>query len=151
MCSGAWDGFAAGVMVAASVWSLLIPAIEESVPTMGRLAFLPAVIGFWVGTGFLLLLDVLIPHLHLNRDAKPEGLRSHLQRTTMMILAVTLHNIPEGMAVGMIYAGFYWIRGPFPSAVRRRCLWALPSKISQKEPSFPCPLKPPAWENTKPL
>ncbi len=100
------DGFAAGVMVAASVWSLLIPAIEESVPTMGRLAFLPAVIGFWVGTGFLLLLDVLIPHLHLNRDAKPEGLRSHLQRTTMMILAVTLHNIPEGMAVGMIYAGF---------------------------------------------
>lgn len=99
------DGFAAGVMVAASVWSLLIPAIEES-SALGRLAFLPAFIGFWVGTVFLLLLDVMIPHLHLNQDAKPEGIKSHLQRTTMMILAVTLHNIPEGMAVGMIYAGY---------------------------------------------
>lgn len=97
-------GFAAGVMVAASIWSLLIPALEESA-ALGRLAFIPAAVGFWVGTLFLLLLDTLIPHLHLNAQ-KAEGPKSHLARTTMMILAVTLHNIPEGMAVGMIYAGF---------------------------------------------
>ena len=99
----ALTGFAAGVMVAASVWSLLIPAMEQSAH-LGRLAFLPAVGGFWGGTAFMLLLDELIPHLHLDED-QPEGLKSHLAKTTMMVLAVTLHNIPEGMAVGAVYAG----------------------------------------------
>lgn len=97
-------GFAAGVMVAASVWSLLIPAIEESAP-LGKMAFLPATIGFGVGILFLLLLDRVIPHLHMNAK-KAEGPKSHLERTTMLVLAVTLHNIPEGMAVGVVYAGF---------------------------------------------
>ena len=92
-------GFAAGVMVAASIWSLLIPAIEQS-EGMGKLSFLPAFIGFWVGVLFLLLLDRLIPHLHIGSD-KAEGPKSKLGRTTMMVLAVTLHNIPEGMAVDM--------------------------------------------------
>ena len=97
-------GFAAGVMVAASIWSLLIPAIEQS-EGMGKLSFLPAFIGFWVGVLFLLLLDRLIPHLHVG-SAQAEGPKSRLGRTTMMVLAVTLHNIPEGMAVGVMYAGF---------------------------------------------
>ena len=97
-------GFAAGVMVAASVWSLLIPAIEQS-EGMGKLSFLPAFIGFWVGVLFLLLLDRLIPHLHVGSE-QAEGPKSKLGRTTMMVLAVTLHNIPEGMAVGVVYAGF---------------------------------------------
>ena len=97
-------GFAAGVMVAASIWSLLIPAIEQS-EDMGKLSFLPAFIGFWVGVLFLLLLDRLIPHLHVGSE-QVEGPKSRLGRTTMMVLAVTLHNIPEGMAVGVMYAGF---------------------------------------------
>ena len=97
-------GFAAGVMVAASIWSLIIPAMEQSEP-MGKLAFIPAVIGFWGGVLFLLLLDHIIPHLHMNAT-KAEGPRSRLAKTTMMVLAVTLHNIPEGMAVGVVYAGF---------------------------------------------
>ena len=97
-------GFAAGVMVAASIWSLLIPAIEQS-EGMGRLSFLPALIGFWVGVLFLLMLDRLIPHLHVGSD-QTEGPKSKLGRTTMMVLAVTLHNIPEGMAVGVVYAGY---------------------------------------------
>lgn len=96
-------GFAAGVMVAASVWSLIIPAIEQSAD-MGRLAFLPAFTGFWLGILFLLLLDHIIPHLHRGID-QAEGPKSKLKRTTMMVLAVTLHNIPEGMAVGVVYAG----------------------------------------------
>ena len=100
----ALTGFAAGVMVAASVWSLLIPAIEQS-STLGQAAFLPAVIGFWAGVLFLLALDHLIPHLHA-KSGQTEGPKSRLQRTTMMILAVTLHNIPEGMAVGVVCAGF---------------------------------------------
>ncbi len=100
----ALTGFAAGVMTAASIWSLIIPAMDMSADK-GRLAFLPAVIGFWAGVLFLLLLDSVIPHLHMNAD-KAEGLPSHLARTTMMVLAVTLHNIPEGMAVGIVYAGF---------------------------------------------
>ena len=96
-------GFAAGVMVAASIWSLLQPAMEQS-SHLGRMAFLPAFLGFWLGVGFLLLLDELIPHLH--RDlSEPEGPKSRLSRTTMLVLAVTLHNIPEGMAVGVVYAG----------------------------------------------
>ena len=97
-------GFAAGVMVAASIWSLLIPAIEQS-EDMGKLSFLPAFIGFWSGVLFLLLLDRLIPHLHVGSN-QAEGPKSRLGRSTMMVLAVTLHNIPEGMAVGVVYAGF---------------------------------------------
>ena len=97
-------GFAAGVMAAASIWSLLIPAIEQS-EDMGKLSFLPAFIGFWVGVLFLLLFDRLIPHLHIGSE-QAEGPKSKLGRTTMMMLAVTLHNIPEGMAVGVVYAGF---------------------------------------------
>ena len=97
-------GFAAGVMVAASVWSLLIPAIEQSA-SMGKWKFVPAAAGFWIGMLFLLLLDHIIPHLHQNSE-KSEGPKSQLRRTTMMVLAVTLHNIPEGMAVGVVYAGF---------------------------------------------
>ncbi len=100
----ALTGFAGGVMVAASIWSLLIPAMEQS-EDKGRLAFLPAAIGFWAGVLFLLLLDHVIPHLHMNTD-KSEGPKSKLAKTTMMVLAVTLHNIPEGMAVGVVYAGF---------------------------------------------
>lgn len=97
-------GFASGVMVAASIWSLLIPAIEES-SDWGKLAFLPAVIGFGGGILFLLFLDHIIPHLHMGAE-RAEGPRSHLARTTMLVLAVTLHNIPEGMAVGVVLAGF---------------------------------------------
>ncbi len=100
----ALTGFAAGVMVAASVWSLILPAMEQS-EDMGRLSFLPAFIGFWLGILFLLILDHIIPHLHLNAESS-EGPASHLARTTMMVLAVVLHNIPEGMAVGVVYAGY---------------------------------------------
>ena len=100
----ALTGFAAGVMVAASVWSLLIPAMEQAAD-LGRLAFFPAAVGCWLGILFLLLLDHLIPHLHQN-SLQAEGPKSQLQRTTMMVLAVTLHNIPEGMAVGVVYAGY---------------------------------------------
>ena len=96
-------GFAAGVMVAASFWSLLQPALESSAH-MGTLAFLPAAVGFLVGIGFLLLLDIVTPHMHMNQQ--DEGPKSGLKRTTKLILAVTLHNIPEGMAVGVVYAGF---------------------------------------------
>ena len=98
----ALTGFAAGVMVAASFWSLLQPALESS-SAMGSLAFLPASIGFLIGVGFLLLLDVLTPHMHMNKQN--EGPKSGFKRTTKLILAVTLHNIPEGMAVGVVYAG----------------------------------------------
>ena len=97
-------GFAAGVMVAASIWSLLIPAIDQSTH-LGKLSFLPAFAGFWCGILFLLALDHLIPHLHVGSE-QAEGPKSNLSRTVMMVLAVTLHNIPEGMAVGVIYAGF---------------------------------------------
>lgn len=104
MVQRALTGFAGGVMVAASIWSLLIPAMEQSEP-MGKLSFIPAVVGFWGGILFLLLLDDVIPHLHMNAE-KAEGPKSKLARTTMMVLAVTLHNIPEGMAVGVVYAGY---------------------------------------------
>ncbi|MCD7750170.1 MAG: ZIP family metal transporter [Lachnospiraceae bacterium] len=96
-------GFAAGVMVAASVWSLLIPAIEQS-EGLGKFAFFPAAVGFCIGILFLLLLDEITPHLHLN-SLKAEGPKSNLKDTTKMLLAVTIHNIPEGMAVGVVYAG----------------------------------------------
>lgn len=96
----ALTGFASGVMVAASIWSLIIPAMEQSEP-MGSLAFLPLVIGLWGGILFLLLLDHIIPHLHMNAE-QAEGSKSTLAKTTMMVLAVTFHNIPEDMAVGVV-------------------------------------------------
>lgn len=99
-------GFAAGVMVAASFWSLLEPALEDS-KDMGRFAFIPAAVGFMIGMGFLLLLDVAVPHMHT--DNSVEGPQSGLKKTTKLILAVTLHNIPEGMAVGVVFAG--WMSG----------------------------------------
>lgn len=95
-------GFAAGVMIAASVWSLLIPSIEMAAD-QGHVAWIPALVGFLLGMMFLLLLDSLIPHLHLDSE-KPEGIRAHLGKSTMLVLAVTLHNIPEGMAVGVTFA-----------------------------------------------
>ena len=103
MLQRALTGFAAGVMVAASIWSLLIPAMEQS-EAMGKWSFIPAVAGFWLGILFLLVLDRIVPHLHMNSD-KAEGPESSLQKTTMLVLAVTLHNLPEGMAVGVVYAG----------------------------------------------
>ena len=103
MVQRALTGFASGVMVAASIWSLIIPAMDQS-EFLGKLSFLPAVIGFWAGILFLLLLDSVIPHLHMNAE-QAEGPRAQLKKSTMMVLAVTLHNIPEGMAVGVVYAG----------------------------------------------
>ncbi len=100
----ALSGFAAGVMVAASVWSLLIPALEQA-ESMGKWSFIPAAVGFWAGILFLLLMDHIIPHLHRNAE-QAEGPKSRLKKTTMLVLAVTLHNIPEGMAVGVVYAGY---------------------------------------------
>ena len=100
------SGFAAGVMIAASVWSLLIPALEQS-QSLGKMQFVPAVAGFMLGMFFLLILDTITPHMHL--DNSVEGPKSNLSRQTMMVLAVTLHNIPEGMAVGVLYAS--WISG----------------------------------------
>jgi len=100
------SGFAAGVMIAAGVWSLLIPSMNQAQEQgMGKLGFIPAVIGFCLGMIFLLLLDVVTPHMHINETV--EGPKSNLKKTTMMVLAVTLHNIPEGMAVGVLYAGWY--------------------------------------------
>lgn len=111
-------GFAAGVMVAASFWSLLQPALDGA-EYMGGLSFLPAAGGFLVGIGFLLALDKLTPHMHM--DQQSEGPRSNLKRTTKLILAVTLHNIPEGMAVGVVYAG--WVAGE--TGVSRAAAFAL--------------------------
>ena len=96
-------GFASGVMIAASVWSLLIPSIDMA-EEQGKQAWVPAAVGFLLGIIFLLVLDSLIPHLHLESD-KPEGLKAKFKKTTMMVFAVTLHNIPEGMAVGVAFAG----------------------------------------------
>ena len=96
-------GFASGVMIAASIWSLIIPAIDMA-EEQGQIAWLPATVGFLLGICFLLILDSIIPHLHLN-SPKPEGMKAKLKKTTMMVLAVTLHNIPEGMAVGVVFAG----------------------------------------------
>jgi len=96
-------GFASGVMIAASIWSLLIPAINMA-EEQGKIAWLPASVGFLSGMGFLLILDSIIPHLH-NRASFPEGLKSQLKRTTMLVFAVTLHNIPEGIAIGVVFAG----------------------------------------------
>ena len=96
-------GFAGGVMVAASVWSLVIPALEYSTD-MGKLSFIPAVVGIWLGIMFLLLLDKIIPHLHMNSD-EAEGVKSNLPKSAMLMLAVALHNLPEGVAVGVVIAG----------------------------------------------
>lgn len=96
-------GFASGVMIAASIWSLLIPSIDMA-EEQGVIAWIPATIGFLLGIFFLLILDTIIPHLHLNSN-EPEGMKSKLKKITMMVLAVTLHNIPEGMAVGVVFAG----------------------------------------------
>ena len=132
----ALTGFAAGVMVAASVWSLLIPAMEQAAD-LGRLAFFPAAAGFWLGVLFLLLLDHLIPHLHQN-SLQAEGPKSQLQRTTMMVLAVTLHNIPEGMAVGVVYAGYLAGTTQITAAGALVLPLALPSRTSRRGPSSPC-------------
>lgn len=99
----ALTGFAAGVMVAASIWSLLVPAMEQS-ESLEAFAFVPAVAGFWIGILFLWILDHVVPHLHQGSD-EPEGVKAALNRSTMLVLAVTLHNIPEGMAVGVVLAG----------------------------------------------
>lgn len=96
-------GFASGVMIAASIWSLLIPSIEMA-ENEHIIAWVPAAVGFLLGIVFLLILDSVIPHLHVNSD-EPEGVKTNLKKTTMMVLAVTLHNIPEGMAVGVAFAG----------------------------------------------
>lgn len=96
-------GFAAGVMVAASVWSLLIPAMDMS-QDMGKLAFIPAAAGFLLGIGFLLLLDYIVPHQHLDGEEQ-EGIKSSLAKSTKLMLAVTIHNIPEGASVGIVLAG----------------------------------------------
>lgn len=100
-------GFAAGVMVSASFWSLLIPAVEQSKQTYGRWAFVPEAVGFCLGMLFLLLIDTLVPNMHL--DESVEGPKNNLKKTTMLVLAVVIHNIPEGMAVGVLYAG--WLQG----------------------------------------
>ena len=101
-----FTGFAAGIMVSASFFSLILPALEQS-EGMGRLSFIPAVVGFLIGMLFLLALDMLVPHMHF--EGSEEGPRSGLSRTTKLVLAVTLHNLPEGMAVGIVYAG--WLYG----------------------------------------
>lgn len=103
----ALTGFAAGVMTAASIWSLLIPAMDQSVH-MGKFAFVPAFVGFWLGIIFLLILDKIIPHLHQN-STQAEGVKSNFGKSTMLALAVALHNLPEGMAVGAVFAG--WLAG----------------------------------------
>lgn len=115
-------GFAAGVMIAASIWSLIIPSINMA-EEQEKIAWIPATIGFLLGIVFLLTLDSLIPHLHLESN-KPEGIKSKLKKTTMMVLAVTLHNIPEGMAVGVTMAGAFMgntgitMAGAFTLAIR---------------------------------
>ncbi len=131
-------GFAAGIMVAASIWSLLIPAIKQS-ESMGRLSFVPAVVGFWIGILFLLALDHLIPHLHVGSD-QAEGPKSKLGRTTMMVLAVTLHNIPEGMAVGVMYAGFLAENAQITATSALVLSLGLPFRIFRKERLYPCRL-----------
>ena len=107
-------GFASGIMVAASVWSLLIPAMEMCEPA-GKLAFVPAAVGFSIGIVFLWGLDKLIPHLHMGSDT-PEGPKSNLKKTTMLVFAVTLHNLPEGMAVGVVFAGLLTGSAPITAA-----------------------------------
>ncbi len=134
----ALTGFAAGVMVAASIWSLLIPAIKQS-EKMGNLSFVPAVAGFWIGILFLLTLDHLIPHLHVGSD-QAEGPKSRLGRTTMMVLAVTLHNIPEGMAVGVMYAGFLAENAQITATSALALSLGIAIQNFRKEQLYPCRL-----------
>ena len=130
------SGFAAGVMVAASFWSLLLPAIDMVEESMGRLSWVPAAVGFVVGIIFLLFLDSVIPHQHVDSDV-PEGRNAEtMRRTTMMVLAVVIHNIPEEMAVGVSYAGA--VAGSISMAKLWSYLLGLLSKTSQKEQSYPC-------------
>lgn len=132
------SGFAAGVMVAASIWSLLIPALEGAAD-LGAWSFLPATIGFWLGILFLLLLDRLVPHVHL--DGEQEGLRASLTRSMMVALAVALHNLPEGMAVGVVYAGSMQPEqvGSVSSPARSPLPSASPCKTFPKARLSPCP------------
>ena len=123
-------GFASGVMVAASVWSLLIPAMEMT-EHMGKLAFLPAAVGFICGMGFLLLLDKVVPHQHMDHD-EPEGPKKGWRRSTMLVMAVTLHNIPEGMAVGVVFAGMLVENTEITLMGPLLCLLELPYRISRK-------------------
>lgn len=127
----AFLGFASGVMVAASVWSLLIPAMEMS-DGLGRLAFLPAVTGFLLGMAFLLFLDMVVPHLHMDTD-QPEGAKSNWKKSTMLVLAVTLHNIPEGMAVGVALQVCWQKVSPLHWQAPWHCHWELRSRISRRE------------------
>ena len=131
-------GFAAGVMIAASVWSLLIPSIEMT-EQAGGIAWIPACVGFLLGMIFLLLLDSVIPHLHLDSD-KPEGPKTKLGKAAMLVLAVTLHNIPEGMAVGVMYAGFLAGNAQITAASALVLSWHLESqfKTFRKEQLFLC-------------
>ncbi len=123
-------GFAAGVMVAASFWSLLQPALD-SAESMGKLSFIPVAVGFLIGIGFLLLLDNVTPHMHM--DEQSEGPKSNLKRTTKLILAVTLHNIPEGMAVGVVYAGWFSILPPIIARLRIMHTWISKLKETQEK------------------
>ena len=144
-------GFASGVMVAASVWSLLIPSMDMAAG-MGRLAFVPAAAGMLLGMAFLLGMDRVIPHLHLGTQ-EAEGPKTSLKKTTMLVLAVTLHNIPEGMAVGVMYAGFLAGNTQITASCSRACFRAAPglppperfhwrselrSKTSRRVQSFRC-------------
>ena len=133
----AFLGFAAGVMIAASVWSLLIPSIDQAAD-MGNFAFVPAAGGFMLGGIFLMLLDMLMPHLHLGEN-KAEGVPSSFRRTTLLILAVTLHNIPEGMAVGLALPWQRSIRRMHPCMQRLLpWLWESASRTSRRGQRFPC-------------
>ena len=138
-------GFASGVMVAASVWSLLIPSMEM-VADNGRWSVLPAAVGFLLGMGFLLVIDELTPHLHIGTD-KPEGPRSRLSRTAMLALAVTIHNLPEGMAVGVVSVRQSSAGIPYPTGNRQQlakpttahCLLPSPSMESAATILMPLP------------
>lgn len=122
--------------MAASVWSLLIPAMDMS-ENMGRLAFIPAAVGLLLGIAFLLILDECIPHQHLGSDT-PEGFKRSVKKTTMLVLAVTLHNIPEGMAVGVVFAGMLVGNSGITIAGPLHWPWVLLSRIFPKGLSFPC-------------
>lgn len=135
----AFLGFASGVMVAASVWSLLIPSMDMS-GHMGKLAFIPASVGFLLGIGFLLLLDEIIPHLHIDTE-QPEGPKSDWKKSTMLVLAVTLHNIPEGMAVGVAFAGLLSQNGTITMAGALALSVGIAIQNFPEEPSYPCRLR----------
>lgn len=130
-------GFASGVMIAAGVWSLIMPSIEMA-EEQGTIPWLPAAVGFLLGITFLLALDTLIPHLHVN-DEKPEGPASNLKKSTMLVLAVTLHNIPEGMAVGVVFAGAMMENSTVSMAgAIALAIGIAHFKISRKAQSFRC-------------